>query len=116
MKTQIKIQELSLQMQKIILIKAKFYLIKEKRKELISNYGKRGLCFYIVKALKNLGIENNNEFILMDYIDLLIPTFNRENAVKNARANPNSFFAYWWDKGDYDNRLFFLDYLINKLK
>ena len=111
---------LSIPMQIIVLRKAKFYLLREKRKDLISDYAKRGLCYYIFMALRNLSTHNNDMFKYNPFqdkdLDLFIPSFNRENAVKNANANPNEFFCYWWSKNDYENRFLFLDYLINNLQ
>ena len=111
---------LSIPMQIIVLRKAKFYLLREKRKDLISDYAKRGLCYYIFMALRNLSTHNNDMFKYNPFqdkdLDLFIPSFNRENAVKNANANPNELFCYWWDKNDYENRFLFLDYLINNLQ
>ena len=111
---------LSIPMQIIVLRKVKFYLLIEKRKDLISDYAKRGLCYYVFKALKNLSIYDDDMFKYNPFqnkdLDLFIPSFNRANAVKNANANPNEFFSYWWWKDDYENRFLFLDYLINNLQ
>ena len=111
---------LSIPMQIMVLRKAKFYLLREKRKDLISDYAKRGLCYYVFKALRNLSIHNNYMFKYNPFqdkdLDLFIPSFNRANAVNNANANPNEFFSYWWSKNDYENRFLFLDYLINNLQ
>ena len=53
---------LSIPMQIIVLRKVKFYLLREKRKDLISDYAKRGLCYYVFKALKNLSIHDDDMF------------------------------------------------------
>ena len=111
---------LSIPMQIIVLRKVKFYLLIEKRKDLISDYAKRGLCYYVFKALKNLSIHDDGMFKYNPFqnkdLDLFIASFNRANAVKNANANPNEFLCYWWPKYDYENRFMFLDYLINNLQ
>lgn len=90
--------------------------LKEARQELINDYEESGssrmggLCYYIGC---NIFINNISEI------------FNIENAAKHANAKlkgrPNP--SFWWNYSEYDraeydleNRLLFLDWMINELE
>ena len=45
-------------------------------------------------------------------IQIFLPEFTRENAVKYAYANSNIEKNYWWEISDYNNRQIFLNWLI----
>ena len=73
-------------------------------------------------AIKNTLFDKNKRLYYTAYssgIEILIPSFTRENAVLSKIGEIRSG-AYWWDtelsKGGLTNRLAFLDWLINELE
>ena len=83
-----------------------------------------GMCSAIKEALRSLDIERDkNERLYKIFrssgINVLIPSFTRENAVLSRIGKVRSG-VYWWDtelsKGGLTNRLAFLDWLINELE
>ena len=77
-----------------------------------------GLCFAIKRVLfdKNKRLYSTS---LFSGINVLIPSFTRENAVLSKIGEVRNS-AYWWStylsEGGLTNRLAFLDWLINELE
>ena len=99
-------------------------LAKDKLRILRSTCAGIGICSAIKEALRSLDIEHDkNERLYKIFrfsgINVLIPSFTRENAVLSKIGEIRSG-AYWWDvelsKGGLTNRLAFLDWLINELE
>ena len=99
-------------------------LAKDKLRILRSTCTGLGMCSAIKEALRSLDIERDkNERLYKIFrfsgINVLIPSFTRENAVLSRIGKVRSG-AYWWDielsKGGLTNRLAFLDWLINELE
>lgn len=107
-------KELSIETQIRVLKKAKFFLLIDKKrseKNKSSYLYSRGLCSYISKALKCY-----NVFPETIYYYIYIPLFNRENAIKYANAIQSKDIEYWWNKLNYKDRLYFLNWMINELE
>ena len=99
-------------------------LAKDKLRILRSTCAGLEICSAIKEALRSLDIEHDkNERLYKIFrfsgINVLIPSFTRENAVLSKIGEIRSG-AYWWDtelsKGGLTNRLAFLDWLINELE
>ena len=99
-------------------------LTKDKLRILRSTCTGLGMCSAIKEALRSLDIERDkNERLYKIFrssgINVLIPSFTRENAVLSRIGKVRSG-VYWWDtelsKGGLTNRLAFLDWLINELE
>ena len=99
-------------------------LAKDKLRILRSTCTGLGMCSAIKEALRSLDIERDkNERLYKIFrfsgINVLIPSFTRENAVLSRIGKVRSG-VYWWDtelsKGGLTNRLAFLDWLINELE
>ena len=84
--------------------------ILENSKNLISPYF--GVCY----AIKQSFYSTTGVTIYEMYRNIteLIPEFTRENAIKYAKAN--NYSVYWWTVSDIDNRIKFLDWLIEIYK
>ena len=83
-----------------ILKRAKVYINRKEHYE--------GLCHAISYACEDYNIYYE---LIVD----IIPEFTRENAKLHANA-PTTKSAYWWKVSDIDNRIKFLDWLIEIYK
>ena len=93
-------------------------LAKKRLPNLSWSHASAGLCLSIKKALLDKD-ERLYNTLLFPGINVLIPSFKRENAIL-SRIGKVGYGAYWWDtdlsKGGLTNRLAFLDWLINELE
>ena len=87
-----------------ILEKAKAYINRKDYYE--------GLCHAIRCAYKDY------YYISCERIVDIIPEFTRANAMTHANAIKANYYgsAYWWIESDIDNRIKFLDWLIETYK
>lgn len=87
-----------------ILEKAKAYINRKDDYE--------GLCHAIRYAYKDY------YYIDCGLIVDIIPEFTRANAIAHANAIEVAYYcsAYWWKASDIDNRIKFLDWLIETYK
>ena len=99
-------------------------LAKDKLLILRSTCTGLGICTAIKEALRSTDIEHGKrknlyKIFRLSGINVLIPSFTRENAALSKIGEIRSG-AYWWDtelsKGGLTNRLAFLDWLINELE
>lgn len=70
-----------------------------------------GLCAILEDVLTE---EYGCRYIFIVDIQRCIADFTFENAVKHANASNNGM--YWWGRYDKENRLKFIDWMINQLK
>ena len=93
-------------------------LAKKKLPNLSWTHTSAGICLAIKKALLD---KNERLYITASFsgINVLIPSFTRENAIL-SRIGKVGCGAYWWStdlsEGGLTNRLAFLDWLINELE
>ena len=77
-----------------------------------------GCCSAIIDTAIELELEAD---IRCSTLEMLIPSFNRENSIKLAKQKkfktPNIWKNFWWESGIYRNvRITFLNALIAELK
>ena len=93
-------------------------LAKKKLPNIGWSHASAGLCLSIKKALLDKD-ERLYNTLLFSGINVLIPSFTRENAVL-SKIGKVGCGAYWWStdlsEGGLTNRLAFLDWLINELE
>lgn len=70
-----------------------------------------GLCAVLQGAITE---ECGCVFLFVSNVQQCITDFTFENAVKYANASNNGM--YWWGRYDKENRLKFIEWMINQLK
>ena len=93
-------------------------LAKKRLPNLSRSHARAGICLAIKKTLFDKNEKWYNTACISG-INVLIPSFTRENAVL-SKIGKVGCGAYWWStdlsKGGLTNRLAFLDWLINELE
>ena len=77
-------------------------------KDLFLKYTFSGMCWCIDLSLQKNGFGEASSY---DRLSKIIPEFNKEKAKADFNAKDGLF---WWSRFDFENRLKYFDFLINK--